>query len=200
MLCVFGVMHLEINFDSQFILLVLGFGGILLNVMIVMSMEKWTYMAMMVFSGMGLFIGLVKQANFCALILVIAASDQRLLLQFRKNWASDTSGNLEGTCISLVIIRINVQNLIFLELEVDYSGWFVKYRVNLDFLPNLYPAMVNQEALLLALPGKIILYNLGNGMIKELADVKPASFRRFVDVARYDGFEMYKHVETLASV
>ncbi|PHT47497.1 hypothetical protein CQW23_11705 [Capsicum baccatum] len=113
-----------------------------------------------------------------------------------------------------------------LELEVNYSGWFVKYHVDLDFLPNLYPVMVNQEVnppeeyaysnvfsticfledekdkamLLLSLPGKIILYNLGNRMIKELADVKPASFRLFIDGARYDGFEMYKHVETLACV
>ncbi|CAN4088561.1 unnamed protein product [Withania somnifera] len=108
-----------------------------------------------------------------------------------------------------------------LELEVDYSRWFVKYHVDLDFLPNLYPSMVNQEVnppedyaysnvfsvicfledeVVLSLPGKIILYNLGNGMIKELADVKPASFRLFIDGARYDGFEMYKHVETLACV
>ncbi|MCD9558660.1 hypothetical protein HAX54_016188 [Datura stramonium] len=113
-----------------------------------------------------------------------------------------------------------------LELEVNYSGWFVKYHVDLDFLPNLYPAMVNQEVnppedyaysnvfsticfledekdkavLVLALPGKIILYNLENGMINELADVKPASFRLFIDGARYDGFETYKHVETLACV
>ncbi|XP_059306665.1 uncharacterized protein LOC132058119 [Lycium ferocissimum] len=83
------------------------------------------------------------------------------------------------------------------ELEVDYSAWFVKYHVNLDSLPKLYPAMVNppeeyvysnvfsticfledekyKARLLLGLPGKIILYNLGNGTIKELADVKPAS-------------------------
>ncbi|KAK4350201.1 hypothetical protein RND71_029514 [Anisodus tanguticus] len=113
-----------------------------------------------------------------------------------------------------------------LQLEVDYSGWFAKYRVNLDVLPNLYPVMVNQKVnppddyaytnvfsticfledekdkarLVLALPGKIVLYNLGSGMIKELADVKHASFRHFLDGARYDGFEMYKHVETLACV
>ncbi|XP_059306666.1 F-box protein At5g07610-like [Lycium ferocissimum] len=113
-----------------------------------------------------------------------------------------------------------------LELEVDYSGWFIKYHVNLDFLPNLYPAVVNQEVnlpedyaysnvfsticflddeedkarLFLSLPGKIILYNLGDGMIKELADVKPASVRHFLDGARYDGLDMYKHVETLACV
>ncbi|KAJ8536188.1 hypothetical protein K7X08_034589 [Anisodus acutangulus] len=94
------------------------------------------------------------------------------------------------------------------KLEVDYSGWFAKYRVNLDVLPNLYPVMVNppddyaytnvfsticfledekdKARLVLALPGKIVLYNLGSGMIKELVDVKHASFRDFLDGARYD--------------
>ncbi|XP_019244550.1 PREDICTED: uncharacterized protein LOC109224425 [Nicotiana attenuata] len=113
-----------------------------------------------------------------------------------------------------------------LELEVNYSGWFVKYHVNLDFLPNLYPVMVNQEMnppeeyaytnvfsticflddekdkarLLLSIPGKIISYDMNDEMIEELADVKPASFRLFIDGARYDGFEMFKYVETLACV
>nr|XP_033513135.1 F-box protein At5g07610-like isoform X3 [Nicotiana tomentosiformis] len=102
-----------------------------------------------------------------------------------------------------------------LELEVNYSGWFVKYHVNLEFLPNLHPVMVNQETnppeeyaytnvfsmicfhddekdkarLLLSIPGKIILYDMNDGVIEELADVKPASFRLFIDGARYDGFE-----------
>lgn len=109
-------------------------------------------------------------------------------------------------------------------MKVNYSGWFVKYHVDLDFLPILYPSMVNQEVnppeayaysnvfsticfldeendegmVVLAVPGKIISYKLGNGKIKELADVKPASFRLFLDGARYNGFDMYKYVDTLA--
>ncbi|CAN4088560.1 unnamed protein product [Withania somnifera] len=113
-----------------------------------------------------------------------------------------------------------------LELKSDYSSWFVKYRVNLEFLTNLYPVMLNQELyppedynfpyafstlcfladeedkvrLLISLPGKIVLYDLHNGIVKELADVQPDSFRSFIGGARYDCFDAYAHVETLAFV
>lgn len=113
-----------------------------------------------------------------------------------------------------------------LELKSDYSSWFVKYRVNLEFLTNLYPAMVNQELyspadynfpyafstlcfltdeenrarVLISLPGKIVLFDMHNGIVKELADTKPDSFRDFINGARYDCFDAYKYVETLASV
>ncbi|XP_060205234.1 F-box protein At5g07610-like [Lycium barbarum] len=113
-----------------------------------------------------------------------------------------------------------------LELKSDYSSWFVKYRVNLEFLTNLYPVMVNQEMyppedyafpyafstlcfladeedkarLLISLPGKIVLYDIHNGVVKELADIKPDSFRNFIGGARYDCFDAYTHVETLAFV
>ncbi|CAN4086442.1 unnamed protein product [Withania somnifera] len=113
-----------------------------------------------------------------------------------------------------------------LELKSDYSSWFVKFRVNLEFLTNLYPVMVNQELnppedyafpyafstlcfladeedrarLLISLPGKIVLYDMHNGIVKELADVKPDSFRNFIGGARYDCFDAYTHVETLAFV
>ncbi|XP_009792194.1 F-box protein At5g07610-like [Nicotiana tabacum] len=113
-----------------------------------------------------------------------------------------------------------------LELKSDYSQWFVKYRVNLEFLTILYPAMVNQEMyppedynfpyaftvlcfladeennarLLISIPGKIILYEMQNGSVKELADIKPDYFRLFIGGARYDCFDAYTHVETLAFV
>lgn len=113
-----------------------------------------------------------------------------------------------------------------LELKSDYSSWFVKYKVNLEFLTNLYPVMVNQELyppedynfpyafttlcflageedkarLLISLPGKIVLYDMHNGIVKELADIKPDSFRSFIGGARYDCFDAYTHVETLAFV
>ncbi|PHT47496.1 hypothetical protein CQW23_11704 [Capsicum baccatum] len=122
----------------------------------------------------------------------------------------------------------NPQDIEFnvLELKSDYSSWFVKYKVNLEFLTNLYPVMVNQELyppedyefpyafttlcfladeedrarLLISLPGKIVLYDLNNGIVRELADVKPDSFRNFIGGARYDCFDAYTHVETLAFV
>ncbi|KAH0690723.1 hypothetical protein KY285_017926 [Solanum tuberosum] len=113
-----------------------------------------------------------------------------------------------------------------LELKSDYSCWFVKYRVNLEFLTNLYPMMVNQEVyppedynfpyafstlcflrdeenrarVLISLPGKIVVFDIHNGMVKELADIQPDSFRNFIGGARYDCFDAYKHVETLAFV
>ncbi|KAI8557999.1 hypothetical protein RHMOL_Rhmol04G0054800 [Rhododendron molle] len=87
------------------------------------------------------------------------------------------------------------------EMENDYSGWFVKYHVDLDGFVAAFPAIVHsylehftnvrreyyafsrlgvireenedESLLLLNVPGKIVSYSLKDGTLKELLDLLP---------------------------
>ncbi|GMN41045.1 hypothetical protein TIFTF001_010273 [Ficus carica] len=88
-----------------------------------------------------------------------------------------------------------------LEMEMDYSGWFVKFRVDLSDIPMAFPEIVRREFddkikrhmymfsllcivrsefdedsyLLLQIPGKVIRYNFKNRTFFELCDYETDS-------------------------
>ncbi|CAL5322948.1 unnamed protein product [Camellia sinensis] len=82
------------------------------------------------------------------------------------------------------------------EMERDYCGWFVKYRVDIDAIPNAFPEMIRssldpsdlhyyqfvilgvireendeESFLVLHIPGKVIWYNFRDKSFRELFDV-----------------------------
>ncbi|KAK8343994.1 hypothetical protein V6Z12_A07G051500 [Gossypium hirsutum] len=82
------------------------------------------------------------------------------------------------------------------EIESDYSGWFVKYNINLDLLTAAYPGMVRtycvpsdlnyyvfsvlcivreaddeESYMVLHIPEKAIHYNLKDGSFKKICDL-----------------------------
>ncbi|CAL5322919.1 unnamed protein product [Camellia sinensis] len=82
------------------------------------------------------------------------------------------------------------------EMERDYCGWFVKYRVDIDAIPNAFPEMIrssldpsdlhyyqfvildlireendDESFLVLHIPGKVIRYNFRDKSFRELFDV-----------------------------
>ncbi|THG11016.1 hypothetical protein TEA_028832 [Camellia sinensis var. sinensis] len=82
------------------------------------------------------------------------------------------------------------------EMERDYCGWFVKYRVDIDAIPNAFPEMIHssldpsdlyyyqfvildlireendeESFLVLHIPGKVIRYNFRDKSFRELFDV-----------------------------
>ncbi|THF94268.1 hypothetical protein TEA_011494 [Camellia sinensis var. sinensis] len=82
------------------------------------------------------------------------------------------------------------------KMERDYCGWFVKYRVDIDAIPNAFPEMIHssldpsdlyyyqfvildlireendeESFLVLYIPGKVIRYNFRDKSFRELFDV-----------------------------
>lgn len=103
------------------------------------------------------------------------------------------------------ILRLNVY-----EMLGDRSGWFVKYQVELDKLPTVFPVIISQirydfyvidlvrgekedTFMVLVIPGKIITYNLHYKSYKHISYVGPSDFYlRTPNVHHY--------TETLASI
>ncbi|KAL7229417.1 hypothetical protein ACSBR2_008011 [Camellia fascicularis] len=115
------------------------------------------------------------------------------------------------------------------EMERDYCGWFVKYRVDLDAIPNLFPVMIRSSLdpsdlhyyqfvilgligeesdeepfLVLHIPGKVIRYNFRDKSFRELFDVpcRPdnACFS-FEGSLNFSGwFDAFEFIESLAYV
>ncbi|XP_076950237.1 F-box protein At5g07610-like [Bidens hawaiensis] len=98
-------------------------------------------------------------------------------------------------------------SLIVYEMLMDHSGWFVKYRIQLDELLSAFPEMVNQFGysfevvdvvrgkeedtfLVLVTTEKMIRYNVHDKSFKELVSNNNVSL--FIGVHRY--------IETLSSI
>lgn len=113
-----------------------------------------------------------------------------------------------------------------LELETDYSQWFVKYRVDLSSLDTAYPLMLSEELdlldvnrrtcnvvsvvvndkehtarLLVSTPDVIIEYDAYLMTIKEVADIEIAKIPViWEDVSVFEWYDTHQYVETMACV
>ncbi|XP_057489396.1 F-box protein At5g07610-like [Actinidia eriantha] len=105
----------------------------------------------------------------------------------------ESRGHLHLVEIYGPVTRFNVY-----EMERDYSGWFVKYRVDLDGVGIAFPEMMERRSgdeenysftilslvrlekdesfLVLHTPGKVIHYSLGDGSFRKICDVAPKYF------------------------
>ncbi|KAK9291696.1 hypothetical protein L1049_019645 [Liquidambar formosana] len=110
-------------------------------------------------------------------------------------------------------------------MERDYSGWFVKYRLDLDTLTTAFPEIMvwsrsyfdppdsnfyelvplclvrgetdEDSYLVLLIPGKALRYNLNDMTYKKLCDVEG------IDIEGFPGFmyaSAYQYIETLSCV
>ncbi|KAH7855082.1 hypothetical protein Vadar_021040 [Vaccinium darrowii] len=105
------------------------------------------------------------------------------------------------------------------EIEIDYSGWFVKFSVDLDavgIIPrDTRPGRLSvlcvvrmerddESFLVLHVPGKILRYGFGDGTLKKICDV--AVRQRFYtegwveDQLRYFWCDSYQYIESLSNV
>ncbi|KAG5594489.1 hypothetical protein H5410_035721 [Solanum commersonii] len=113
-----------------------------------------------------------------------------------------------------------------LEMEIDYSKWFVKYRVDLSSLHTTYPLMLSEELDLLDVNGRtcnvvslvvndkedttrflvttpdvIIEYDARHMTIKEVADIEIAKIPvNWEDVSVFEWYDTHQYVETMARV
>ncbi|KAL3533233.1 hypothetical protein ACH5RR_006754 [Cinchona calisaya] len=130
---------------------------------------------------------------------------------------------------NLYYIGLNeVRTMLFnvFALERDYSQWIVKYIVDLAPLTTMYPEMVaemydssdvwrcpldmpcflvdekeKKAMLVISGWGRVISYDIDNGSVKDLVEVKP--FELFYprrNVLKYRWTEVYQHIETLSCV
>ncbi|TXG70578.1 hypothetical protein EZV62_005513 [Acer yangbiense] len=106
------------------------------------------------------------------------------------------------------------------EMETDYSRWFVKYQVDLNGLTIAFPKMITRgldpsdlhyygfvilgiireaddgESYMVShIPGKVIRYNLNDKTFNMICD-----FSRYPEYLRFNWFDSYHYIETLASI
>ncbi|KAL6989450.1 hypothetical protein U1Q18_015199 [Sarracenia purpurea var. burkii] len=112
------------------------------------------------------------------------------------------------------------------EMERDYSGWSVKYRVDLGEVGAAFPDMMQRfpwepmyysfailsvvrgeeeegSFLVLHVPGKVVRYSLVDKSFEELCDVAPEhcdSNGMIEDSLRYFWFHAFQFIETLSSI
>lgn len=113
-----------------------------------------------------------------------------------------------------------------LEMEIDYSKWFVKYRVDLSYMHTTHPLMLSEEVdlldvnggtcnvvcvvvnekedttrLLVTTPDVIVEYDAHRMTIKEVADIEIAKIPViWEDVSVFEWYDTHQYVETMASV
>lgn len=112
------------------------------------------------------------------------------------------------------------------EMKTDYSGWFVKYRVDLGGVTDVFPEMIrtyldpedlhyygysilcvvreendDDSYLVLHLPKKAVRYNLKDRTFKKLHDVAPAGNQAEDESAlQFRWFDAFQYTESLACV
>lgn len=113
-----------------------------------------------------------------------------------------------------------------LELETDYSNWFIKYHVDLSSLHTAYPLMLSEELdlldvsrrtcnvvslvvndkehkarFLVTTPDVIIEYDAHRRTIKEVADIEIAKIPViWEDVSVFEWYDTHQYIETMACV
>ncbi|XP_057972835.1 F-box protein At5g07610 [Malania oleifera] len=109
-----------------------------------------------------------------------------------------------------------------LEMGRDYSGWFVKYRVDLGSIANAFPEMVwddmscafsvlsvmrresdEDSFLVVHIPGKAIRYNFKDGTFRKLCDLGCNDGEHSTGTNHFLEFEWrdaYQYIETLSCV
>lgn len=111
------------------------------------------------------------------------------------------------------ISRPQLSQFEVLEMEKDYSGWFVKYNVDLNAISSAFPEMVcnplepyysfvvvfvdeHDSSILLHIPCKVISYNLRD---KKVCDLTPKNiYTERSLIVRWQS--AYAHMDTLACV
>ncbi|KAH7842919.1 hypothetical protein Vadar_010640 [Vaccinium darrowii] len=98
------------------------------------------------------------------------------------------------------------------EMERDYSGWFVKYHVDLGGVVPGFPVIAHsilgvirqenedESFLLLNVPGKVVSYNLKDGTLKELLNLAPEEKIGVRRAPPFRYYDTYQYIETLAPV
>ncbi|TXG70580.1 hypothetical protein EZV62_005515 [Acer yangbiense] len=104
------------------------------------------------------------------------------------------------------------QNFDIYEMEADYSGWFVKYHVNLNSIKIAFPEMITtlfhryniailaiireaddgESYMVLQIPGKVIRYNLNDKTFNMINGFSPGTI--------CNCFDAYHYIETVASI
>ncbi|KAJ0099785.1 hypothetical protein Patl1_20714 [Pistacia atlantica] len=80
-----------------------------------------------------------------------------------------------------------------LEMERDYSGWFVKYKVDLFGEEN-----DEDSYLVVQIPKKVIRYNFKDQTFKKIHDFAPSEFD--AHEPELERFDVFQHIESLACV
>ncbi|KAK3221141.1 hypothetical protein Dsin_015111 [Dipteronia sinensis] len=103
------------------------------------------------------------------------------------------------------------------EMETDYSGWFVKYQVDLDSLTIAFPEMISthldpsdfailgiireaddgESYMVFHIPGKVIRHNLNGKTFNMICDLSPGRENGYL---RFNWFDAYHYIETIASI
>ncbi|GJZ28479.1 F-box protein-like protein [Tanacetum coccineum] len=118
-------------------------------------------------------------------------------------------------------------HLIVYEMSSDHSGWFIKYQVDLDELPNVYPEMIRSYLdpsschyyefevldfvrgekeedtfMVVRIPGKIIRYNVFDKSFKQIFDLSKI-FSECIGGKYFWGYfghsEVHRYTETITS-
>ncbi|OMO52210.1 hypothetical protein COLO4_37349 [Corchorus olitorius] len=113
-----------------------------------------------------------------------------------------------GDYLHLIIIYgPDIKEFDIYEMEKDYSGWFVKYRVDLDAITAAFPEMVDLDCymfdfnilcvvreandedsyMVLRISDKAIQYNLKDGSLSSICDLTPYD-------QDYEGIPFASHV------
>ncbi|TXG70577.1 hypothetical protein EZV62_005512 [Acer yangbiense] len=103
------------------------------------------------------------------------------------------------------------------EMKTDYSGWFVKYKVDLDSITNAFPELISRHLhpsnfailgisreaddgesyMVFHIPGKVIRYNLNDRTFNMIYDFSPGSENRYL---RFNWFDAYHYIKTIAII
>ncbi|KAK1362968.1 F-box domain containing protein [Heracleum sosnowskyi] len=109
------------------------------------------------------------------------------------------------------------------EMKSDYSGWFLKYQIDLDPISKVFPEMTEHKAifhdkndyavavlslirrenfredpfLVLEVPGKVIRYNLVSRSIKMIWDFSVDFSLEKIDDWSFGNFQVWQYVETV---
>ncbi|KAL5810784.1 hypothetical protein ACOSQ4_027352 [Xanthoceras sorbifolium] len=86
------------------------------------------------------------------------------------------------------------------EMERDYSGWMVKYQVDLLTISAAFPEMV-RRLLLVHIPNKAIRYNFKDKSFKKIHEFAPVGMAIKVEsILEYRWCHAFQYIETLAYV
>lgn len=128
--------------------------------------------------------------------------------------------------LHLVEIYVATTQFRVYEMEGDYSGWFVKYHVDLHEVGIAFPKMMqrllwdpmyysfailaivreeedDRSFMVLHVPGEIVRYNLVDKSFAKICDVAPEncdSNGMIEDALRYFYFHAFQYIETVTCI
>ncbi|CAL5343821.1 unnamed protein product [Camellia sinensis] len=150
-------------------------------------------------------------------VLPMIGGPERNDVDERDNWRLvECRGHLHLVQVYGLMTRFNVY-----EMEKDYSGWSVKYRVDLDLIGIAFPRMMKRlptdpshyayavltlvreekeedSFLVIHVPGKVIGYNLVDKSFKKICDVDNEGVTE--DSLIYFWCDAFQYIESLSCV